>query len=49
MASSVGSSRTQSLRFAQAISQPIGMPLWSVATDHFQPDLPRSVGFGPVP
>jgi hypothetical protein len=46
-ASNVAASNTQSLRFAPACSQPIGIPLRSVAIDHFQPHLPRSTGFGP--
>jgi len=37
------------LRFAPSIAQPIGMPARSVRIDHFQPSLPRSVGFLPVP
>src|SRR5271163_1676594 len=39
----------ESLRLAPSVTQPIGTPLVSVATDHFHPVLPRSVGFGPVP
>ena len=31
------------------MTQPMGTPLVSVASDHFHPVLPRSVGFGPVP
>src|SRR5665647_626273 len=45
----VGSSRTESLRFAPSMTQPIGTPNRSVATDHFQPILARSVWLGPVP
>src|SRR5271166_2459644 len=49
MAWSVDGNRLQSCRLAPAVAQPIGTPLVSVATDHFHPVLPRSVGFGPVP
>ena len=49
MASRVGGSRIQSCRLAPSVTQPMGTPLVSVATDHFHPVLPRSVGFGPVP
>lgn len=38
----VGGNSKQSLRLAPAIAQPTGMPLRSVAIDHFQPHLPRS-------
>jgi len=48
-ASRVGGSNRQSLRLAASIAQPMGTPLCSVAIDHFQPVLPRSVGLGPVP
>jgi hypothetical protein len=34
---------------AIAIAHAIGTPLASQPTDHFQPDLPLSQGFGPVP
>src|SRR5680860_1070796 len=44
----VGSSRMLSLRLAPSITQPIGIPKRSVAIDHFQPVLARSVGLGPV-
>ena len=36
-------------RFAPSMAHPMGMPWRSDATDHFQPSLARSVGFGPVP
>jgi hypothetical protein len=49
IASRVGSSMRTSLRVAPSVAQPIGMPRRSEATDHFQPDFPRSVAFGPVP
>jgi hypothetical protein len=48
-ASSVGSKRIVSWRFAPSVAQPIGIPARSVSRDHFQPDLPRSTGFGPGP
>jgi hypothetical protein len=48
-ASSVGWSSRRSLRLAPSVVQPIGMPWPSGATDHVQPQLPRSVGLGPVP
>ena len=38
-----------SLRLAPSIVQPVGTPWRSEATDHFQPNFPRSVGLGPVP
>jgi len=37
------------LRFAPSMTQPMGIPSRSVATDHFQPILAQSVGLGPVP
>jgi len=39
----------ESLRLAPSTTQPIGIPYRSVAIDHFQPVLARSVGLGPVP
>src|SRR5450759_5204947 len=45
----VGSSRMESLRFAPSMTQPMGIPNRSVATDHFHPILALSVGLGPVP
>ena len=39
----------RSLRLAPSMAYPIGSPRPSAATDHFQPHLLRSVGFGPVP
>lgn len=48
-ASRVGSRRRMSLRLAPSIAHPSGMPCRSDATDHFHPNFPRSVGFGPVP
>jgi hypothetical protein len=44
-----GPSRMQSLRFAPAIFQPMGIPFFSVMINHFHPRLTRSVGFLPVP
>lgn len=45
MVAMVGSSIGMSLRLAPSMAQPIGMPLASTASDHFQPSLARSVGF----
>jgi hypothetical protein len=47
--SMVGSNSTVSWRLAPSVAQPSGMPLRSVNSDRFQPDLPLSVGFGSVP
>src|SRR5664280_1401675 len=47
--SRVGASRIESLRLAPSVTQPIGTPFASVATDHFHPVFPLSVGLGPVP
>src|SRR5450759_425132 len=44
----VGSSRMESPRFAPSMTQPMGAPNRSVATDHFHPILALSVGLGPV-
>jgi hypothetical protein len=41
--SSVRGRSTQSLRFTPSVVQPMGMPNLSVAIDHFQPVLPRSI------
>lgn len=48
-ATRVRSHSTPSLRFSLATSQVIGIQARSVATDCHQPQLSRSVGFGPVP
>jgi hypothetical protein len=44
-----GVNRRMSLRLAPSIVQPMGTPWRSDATDHFQPNFARSVGFGSVP
>src|ERR1035437_9735243 len=44
----VGSSRMLSPRFAPSMTQPMGIPNRSVATDHFHPILARSEGLRPV-
>jgi hypothetical protein len=49
IASRVGSSNVTSLRLAPSVAHPIGMPLVSTATDHFQPILALSTGLLPVP
>ena len=49
MAWRVGANSTVSWRLAPPAAEATGMPLRSTARDHFQPDLPRSVGFFPVP
>jgi hypothetical protein len=38
----------ESPRFAPSMTQPMGAPNRSVATDHFHPILALSVGLGPV-
>ena len=48
MLSSVGFRSLQSWRFAPSMAMPMGTPAPSVWIDRFVPDLPRSVGFGPV-
>ena len=47
--SRVGSNRMLSCQLSPSVAHPTGMPLPSVAKDHFHPDLTRSQGSFPVP
>ena len=47
--SKVGARRTESLRLAVSMAQPIGMLAQSTRTDYFHPSFDLSVGFLPVP